>query len=90
MLLADRLWRRGHALGLSFGTRGGDYFSGEVINWGKPIPSGCFSLATVESYPAPAYVGAVTVNGNGGPGTQVRLATSSHLPVDVAVICPQS
>ena len=66
-----------------------DYFAGGVISWGKPIPSGCFSLATVESSPAPAYVSAVTVNGNGGPGTQVRLATSSHQPVDVAVICPQ-
>jgi hypothetical protein len=28
------------------------------------------------------------VGGNGGLGTQVRLATSAIEPVDVAVICP--
>ena len=64
-------------------------FAGGTITWGKPILSGCFSLATVESYPVPAYVSAVTVPGNGGRGTQVRLAEASHQPVDVAVICPQ-
>ena len=64
-------------------------YAGGVITWGKPIASGCFSLATVESYPHVAYASAVTVSGNGGPGTQVRLGLSSPEPVDVAVICPQ-
>lgn len=64
-------------------------YSGGVVTWGKAIPGGCFSLATVESYPTAGYASAVTVSGNGGPGTQVRLATSSPEPVDVAVICPQ-
>jgi len=64
-------------------------YSGGVVTWGKAIPSGCFALATVESYPSASYVSAVTVTGDGGPGTQVRLATSSPKPVNVAVICPQ-
>lgn len=64
-------------------------YSGGIVRWGKPIAAGCFSLATVESFPTARYVSAVTVNGNGGVGTQVRLATSAIEPVDVAVICPQ-
>ena len=65
-------------------------FKGGVIRWGKPIAPGCFSLATAESYPTPVSVSAQTVAGNGGPSTQVRLAPSAVVPVDVAVICPQS
>ena len=64
-------------------------YSGGIVRWGKPIASDCFSLATVESFPTAHYVSAVTVSGNGGLGTQVRLATSAIEPVDVAVICPQ-
>jgi hypothetical protein len=64
-------------------------YSGGVVNWGRAIPSGCFSLATVESYPSAGYASAVTVSGNGGTGTQVRIATSSPEPVNVVVICAQ-
>ena len=64
-------------------------FSGGVVRWGKPISAGCFSLATVESYPTAREASAVTVPGNGGLGTQVRVATSFPEPVNVAVICPQ-
>jgi hypothetical protein len=63
-------------------------YSGGIVRWGKPIGRGCFSLATVESFPTAHYVSAITVNGNGDLGTQVRLATSAIEPVDVAVICP--
>ena len=64
-------------------------YAGGVISWGEPIPSGCFSLAMVESYPHVAYVSAVTVSSKTGRATQVRLALSAPDPVDVAVICPQ-
>jgi hypothetical protein len=64
-------------------------YSGGIIRWGKPIGTGCFSLATIESFPQVHYASAVSVPGNGGVGTQVRIATSAIEPVDVAVICPQ-
>jgi hypothetical protein len=64
-------------------------YSGGIIRWGKPIGTGCFSLATIESFPQVHYASAVTVPGNGGVSTQVRIATSAIEPVDVAVICPQ-
>jgi hypothetical protein len=64
-------------------------YSGGIIRWGKPIGTGCFALATIESFPQVHYASAVTVPGNGGVGTQVRIATSAIEPVDVAVICPQ-
>ena len=57
-------------------SRSDRLFAGGTISWGKPIPSGCFSLATVESYPAPAYVSAVTVNGErwtGDAGSPCRV-----------------
>jgi hypothetical protein len=63
-------------------------FRGGLIKWGKPIAPECFSLATAESWPTTAYASAQTVSGNGGPSTQVRIALSSFVPVDVAVICP--
>lgn len=66
----------------------GGFFKGGVVRWGKPIARGCFSLATAESYPTPVSVSAQTVPGNGGIGTQVRLALPAIVPVDVAVICP--
>jgi len=62
-------------------------FKGGVIRWGKPIAASCFSLATAESYPTPVSVSAQTVAGNGGPSTQVRLAPTAVVPIDVAVIC---
>lgn len=63
---------------------------GGVVRWGKPIARACFSLATAESFPSVVSVSAVTVPGNGGLGTQVRLAMPPDdvVPVDVAVICP--
>ena len=64
-------------------------YSGGIVRWGKPIGTGCFSLATIESFPQAHYASAVTVPGSGGVGTQVRIATSAIEPVDVAVICPQ-
>ena len=64
-------------------------YSGGVIRWGEPIGASCFSLVTIESFPQVHYASAVTVPGNGGVGTQVRIATSAIAPVDVAVICPQ-
>jgi hypothetical protein len=64
-------------------------YSGGIIRWGKPIGRSCFSLATIESFPEVHYASAITVPGNGGLGTQVRVATSAIEPVDVAVICPQ-
>jgi hypothetical protein len=64
-------------------------YSGGIVRWGKPIGRSCFSLATIESFPQVHYASAVTVPGNGGVGTQVRIATSAIEPVDVAVICPQ-
>ena len=65
-------------------------YAGGVIDWGGPIPSGCFSLATAVSFPSPAYASAVTVSGTGGLSTQVRVALSSPHAVNVAVICPQT
>ena len=64
-------------------------FSGGIVRWGKPIGRSCFTLATIESFPQVHYASAVTVPGNGGLATQVRIATSAIEPVDVAVICPQ-
>lgn len=64
-------------------------YSGGIVRWGKPIGRSCFSLATIESFPQVQHASAVTVPGNGGVGTQVRIATSAIEPVDVAVICPQ-
>ena len=64
-------------------------YSGGIVRWGKPIGRSCFSLATIESFPQVQHASAVTVAGNGGVGTQVRIATSAIEPVDVAVICPQ-
>lgn len=64
-------------------------YAGGIVRWGKPIAATCFSLATVESFPTARSASAVTVSGNGGLSTQVRLATSAIDPVDVAVICPQ-
>ena len=70
----------------------GGLVGGGVVRWGKPIAPACFSLATAESYPQSVSVSAVTVPGNGGLGTQVRLAMPANaiVPVDVAVICPGS
>lgn len=61
---------------------------GGQIRWGKPIARGCFALATAESFPATAYASARTLPGDGGPGTEVAIALSSFVPVNVAVICP--
>jgi hypothetical protein len=61
---------------------------GGQIRWGKPIAPGCFALATAESFPTSAYASAETLSGNGGPGTEVAVALSGFVPVDVAVICP--
>ena len=66
----------------------GSIFAGGGVAWNRPIPVGCFSLATAASYPTPAYVSAITTTGR-GPGTQVRLALSTPDPVNVAVICPE-
>ena len=63
-------------------------FRGGQIRWGKPIAPGCFALATAESVPTPAYASAADRAGNGGPGTEVAIALSGFVPVDVAVICP--
>lgn len=78
---------RAHIVGWSAGPTA--IYVGGIINWGRPIAAGCFSVATVESYPSAGYASAVAVNGNGGLGTQVRVALSSPNPVSVAVICPE-
>ena len=71
-----------------YGNPSGPY-SGGIVRWGKPIGRSCFSLATIESFPQVHNASALTVPGNGGVGTQVRIATSAIEPVDVAVVCPQ-
>jgi len=76
---------RARVIGWSSGP--GSLFVGGAVRWGRPIPAGCFSLATAVSFPAPVYASAVTVSGNGGLGTQVRIALSAPDAVGVAVIC---
>jgi hypothetical protein len=64
-------------------------YAGGEIRWASPVQASCFSVATVETFPAAGYASAVTVTGNKSFGTQVRVGLSSPNPVNVAVICPQ-
>jgi hypothetical protein len=64
-------------------------YAGGQLRWPVGVSRNCFSVATVESFPASGSASAVTVIGRKGFGTQVRIGLSSPLPVNVAVICPQ-
>lgn len=64
-------------------------FAGGQLRWRTPVAANCFSVATVERFPAAGYASAVTVSGKKGFGTQVRIGLSSPNPVNVAVVCPQ-
>jgi hypothetical protein len=67
--------------------------AGGQISWGRAIPSGCFSLATVDGLGADGYATVATLN-QPHPPAFVLVTTSNSSgqptpePVNVAVICP--
>ncbi len=66
----------------------GASFEGGLIEWKQKVPSDCFALATVESFPTPGYASTQTITTRGtGFGTQVRVGLSGPEAVAVAVIC---
>jgi len=63
------------------------------ISWGKGIPAGCFSLATVDGLGAAGYATVATLNRPRPPAyvlVQTFNPSGQHAaePVNVAVVCP--
>ena len=94
-----RMWARVNATGklvashprarlVGWRSVAGASFEGGLIEWKQKVPSGCFALATVESFPTPGYASTQTITTPGtGFGTQVRVGLSGPEAVAVAVIC---
>jgi hypothetical protein len=64
------------------------------ISWGRGIPLGCWSLATVDGPSADGFANVATLGGGNPSGAFVVVRTFSSggkptpEPVNVAVICP--
>ena len=63
------------------------------IGWGRAIPAGCFSLATVDGLPGAGFVSVATLNEARPPAYVVfhtfnNNAQPAGEPVNVAVVCP--
>jgi hypothetical protein len=62
------------------------------ISWERPIPAGCFSLATVDGVGAEGYATVATINRRVAAVVLVETSNSNGQPapepVNVAVICP--
>jgi hypothetical protein len=63
------------------------------INWGRAIPAGCFSLATVDGLMSQGFASVATLNQPRPPayvvfGTFDTSGQPAAEPVNVAVICP--
>jgi hypothetical protein len=68
-------------------------FDGGKISWGRAIPAGCFSLATVDGLGAEGFATVATLNQPHPPafvvvGTYNPSGQHAPEPVNVAVICP--
>ena len=78
---------RAHVVGWSSVNHAGQ------LSWAKPIPTGCFSLATVDGLMSEGFASVATLN-QPRPTASVVLSTFNSAgqrapePVNVAVICP--
>jgi hypothetical protein len=63
------------------------------INWGRAIPNGCFSLATVDSVTSQGFASVATLNQSRPPAFVVVATFNTNgqptgEPVNVMVVCP--
>ena len=68
------------------------YDSGR-IGWGRAIPAGCFSLATVDGLRSAGFASVATLNQSRPPAFVVfqtfnNIGQTAGEPLNVAVICP--
>jgi hypothetical protein len=70
--------------------RNSGFAPGGLIAWNRPIPAGCFSLATTELLPGGtvSYASSQVASGGKHDGQAYVQLSEAQRPVDLAVICP--